>query len=103
MDRGHEEYQLRLKKLYENSSTPKKRISTKRANLLKGEISPIKLFRSMEDDAENMDWSIASVREYQMDAKTTKMANLSYEKPSEQIKNVIIEINMNSAEECIQN
>ena len=102
MDRGHEEYQLRLKKLYENSSTPKKRIY-ERANILKGEISPIKLFRSMENDNENTDWSIASVREYQMDAKTTKMANLSYEKPSAQIKSVTIEINMNSAEECIQN
>jgi hypothetical protein len=102
MDRGHEEYQLRLKKLYENSSTPKKRIY-ERTNLLKGEISPLKLFRNMENDAENTDWSIASVMEYQMDAKTAKMANLSYEKPSEQIKNVIIEINMNSAEECIQN
>jgi hypothetical protein len=102
IDRGHEEYQLRLKKLYENSSTPKKRIY-ERANLLKGEISPIKLFRSMENDAENKDWSIASVGEYQMDAKTTKSANMSYEKPSAQIKSVTIEINVNSAEECIQN
>jgi hypothetical protein len=102
MDRGHEVYQLRLKNLYENSSTPKKSIYEK-ANLLKGEISPIKLFRSMENDAENTDWSIASVREYQMDAKTTKTAIMSYEKPSAQIKSVTIEINMNSAEECIQN
>jgi hypothetical protein len=58
----------------------------------------------MENDAENTDWSIASVGEYQMDAKTTKLANMSYEKPSTQIKSVTIEINMmNSAKECIQN
>jgi hypothetical protein len=57
----------------------------------------------MENDAENTDWSIASVGEYQMDAKTTKLANMSYEKPSAQIKSVTIEINVNSAEECIQN